>query len=76
MGAFTGKQQGGLQNVLGQFAQGALGKKAEEMGCDPALISGIMGLLSGGGGGGDDGASGKLKQCQLRNVGLCFCLVE
>ena len=56
LSAFTGKQQGGLQSVLGLLAQGGLEKKAIDMGCDPALAKGIIGMLGIGGGGGEGGS--------------------
>lgn len=55
---FTGKQQGGLQNLLGMLDGnlGGLEKMASDKGLDPSLVSGLLGMLGGGGSGG--GASG------------------
>ncbi len=56
MQAFTGKQQGGLSNLLSLLSggTGALEKKAGDQGMDPALIQAVTGMFnqSGGGGGG------------------------
>ena len=51
LSAFTGKQQGGLQTMLRILTQGGLEKKAADIGCDPALVKCITGML----GIGDDG---------------------
>ena len=61
-GAFTGKQQGGLQSLFGALggSVGGVEDKAASSGMDPALIQGVISMLSGGAGaaGGASGGSG------------------
>jgi len=68
LSAFTGKQQGGLQSVLGLLAQGGLEKKATEMGCDPALVKCITGMLGIGGGEGEVSGGGGVNMGSLAQV--------
>lgn len=58
LGSFTGKQQGGLKTLFDAVggSAGGVEDKAAEKGMDPALIQGVMSMLTGGGGAG--GASG------------------
>lgn len=59
LGAFTGKQQGGLQNIMSMVSGGggdAIKEHIEKKGVDPSLIDGITSMLSKGGG--EGGAAG------------------
>ena len=59
-GAFTGKQQGGLQSLFDTLggSTGEVENKAASSGMDPALIQGVISMLSGGAGGAASGGSG------------------
>ncbi len=76
LNSFTGNQQSGLKNILGTVLAGGLEKKAMDMGCDPALIKGVMGLLGIGGAGagaaaaGGDGGGGGVNMGNLANVAM------
>lgn len=64
--SFTGKQTGGLQNLLSTLAGSMSGMegRASEKGMDPSLIQAVMGMLSGSGG--DSG--GGLNMASLMKV--------
>lgn len=56
---FTGNQQSGLTSLFSliQGNSGLIEKHCKDMGLDPALVNGIIGMLSGGAGGGGGGGA-------------------
>ena len=69
LGALSGKQELSLQNLTSLAREGggrALLDQAESRGLDPALLTGIQGILGGGGGGDSaDGGGGGLDPTAL-----------
>ena len=65
LGALSGKQELSVQNVVSMVQSSggdSLLQHAQDRGLDPALLNGVMGIISsaksGGGGGAEDGADG------------------
>ena len=77
LGSFTGKQQGGLQSLFSAVggSVGGVENKASQSGMDPALIQGVLSMLSGGAGGAAGAGGGSGFNLGSLIHGMCFSFV-